>query len=116
MKSLKIEAQGTGSSVIKTGLQAFISHDDQDQDVNMSNVIATGLKRKLKKKMKKLKKQNLSDDEIFRGIQKARAKIAKSTDKMVFNPKSELVDRRNKRMDRVKANREKRKKEILQRM
>jgi uncharacterized protein (UPF0218 family) len=85
-------------------------------DVTVGNVVATGIKRKLKKKMKKLQKQDLDEHEVFSQMQKAQRKIHKINEKNLFNPKSELVDRRKKRMDRLKANRQKHKKEILQKM
>lgn len=51
-------------SIRKTGLQAFISNEsvNVNSDIDVGNVIATGMKRKLKKKLKKLQKQDLDDE------------------------------------------------------
>lgn len=41
-------------------------------DFDMLNHISMGQNRKLKKKMKKLKKQNIDEDEIFRQMKKTK--------------------------------------------
>ena len=67
--------------LIKTGLQAFIMNNSinaNNETEVVENIIATGLKRKLKKKLKKLQRENLGEEEIFDKLQKAQRKIHKT--------------------------------------
>jgi hypothetical protein len=93
-----------------------MSVDENAPDIDITNIVSTGMKRKLKKKLKRLQGQDLDDDEIFHGLQKAQRKIHKSHDRTLFGGTSGLVDRRKKRMSKLKANRVKQKNQILQKM
>lgn len=68
IRALKEEANKfQANSHYKTGLQAFLSNDsvNSNNEISVNNVIATGMRRKLKKKFKKLQKQDLSEEEVF---------------------------------------------------
>lgn len=62
LRQLKEELNSAGpNSNVKTGLQAFMSGADNQPDIHVTNVVATGMRRKLKKKLKRLQNQDLNE-------------------------------------------------------
>lgn len=62
LRQLKEELnQVDNNSHIKTGLQAFMNSGDNQPDIDITNVVATGMRRKLKKKLKRLQSQDLNE-------------------------------------------------------
>ena len=73
----------------------------------MANLISTGQRRKVKKKMKKLEKKIQGEDakeKIFKEVQRYKESVIKHQEKTIFNPVSELKKRREKRMKRMERN------------
>jgi hypothetical protein len=64
-----------------------MSVDENAPDIDITNIVSTGMKRKLKKKLKRLQGQDLDDDEIFHGLLNV-----KFTNLTIVHYLAELVD------------------------
>lgn len=82
----------------------------------MTNQITMGQGRKLRKKMKKLKRQISGDnaeDQIFKEMQKYKSTIIRTQERTLFNPISLMEKRREKRMKRMEQNTKNSKKQVI---